>query len=100
MRPTLARRARARPSGDPGRLPWSGPRPSGRRRLAERAGQPAARGDRELAEHLAQMPLDRAGAEEQLGADLRVGEPVAGQARDLILLRGELVAHLRAARAD
>ena len=34
--------------------------------------------DPELAEHLGQVPLDRARAEEQLGADLRVRLPVGG----------------------
>src|SRR4051794_34922445 len=51
-----------------------------------------ARRDPELGEHLAQVPLDRPGADEQPRADLWVGEPFAGEARDLLLLRGELVA--------
>jgi hypothetical protein len=37
------------------------------------------------------MPFNCPSAEEQLGADLRVGAPVAGQARDLRLLRRELI---------
>src|SRR3954463_6793369 len=37
------------------------------------------------------MPLDGAVAEEQLGADLRVGVSFGGEACDLRLLRGERV---------
>ena len=48
----------------------------------------------ELGVHLAQVPLDGAGAEEQAGADVRVREPVTGQLGDLTLLRGEIVARL------
>ena len=58
-----------------------------------------ARADPELAEHLAQVPFDGAGAEEQPGADLRVGQAVAGQAGDLLLLGRELVARLDGALA-
>ena len=43
--------------------------------------------DSELGEHVAQVPLDGAWAEEQAGADLRVREPVAGELGDLSLLR-------------
>src|SRR4051812_1447813 len=38
------------------------------------------------------MPLDCAGAEEQLGRDLGVREAVLGQPRDLRLLGGEYIA--------
>jgi NADP-dependent 3-hydroxy acid dehydrogenase YdfG len=56
-----------------------------------------AGGDAELREHLAQVPFDRAGAEEELGPDLGVGLPVAGARRDLHHLRGEApVGFLRA----
>jgi hypothetical protein len=48
----------------------------------------AAGGDGELGEDLAQVVLDRARADEQPGADLRVGQTVAGQPRDLRLLGG------------
>src|SRR5260370_10447436 len=48
--------------------------------------------DVELGEDLAQMPFDGAGAEEQLGADLRIRQPVTCEPGDLHLLRGELVA--------
>ena len=41
-----------------------------------------------------QVPLDRARTEEQLGTDLRVGEPVAGEPGDLLLLRREILARL------
>src|SRR5262245_33303698 len=50
--------------------------------------------DVELAEHLAQVVLDRARAEEELGADLRVGVPVAHQPCDLDLLGRQGVARV------
>src|SRR4029079_19632382 len=56
-----------------------------------------ARADPELQEHLLQMPLDGARAEEQLGADLRVGPAGDGKPRDVLLLRCELVAGVVAA---
>jgi hypothetical protein len=37
------------------------------------------------------MPLDRARAEEKLGADLRIRTPVTGEPGDLCLLRSELI---------
>jgi hypothetical protein len=40
----------------------------------------------QLGEHIAQVPLDGARADEQLGADLGVGPPVAREPRDLRLL--------------
>jgi hypothetical protein len=48
----------------------------------------------QLGEHLVQVVLDGARADEQTGADLSVGEAVAGELRDLRLLGGELVAGL------
>ena len=45
------------------------------------------------------MPLDRARAQEQFRADLRIGLPVPGPPSDLPLLRGELVRYLRRALA-
>jgi hypothetical protein len=51
-----------------------------------------ARADVELGEHVAQMPLDRAGAEEQLRPDLGVGQAVPGEPGDLLLLGRDLVA--------
>src|SRR5919107_964960 len=59
-----------------------------------------ARADPELAEDLVQVIFDGAAADEQARADLRVREAVAGKARDLGLLRGELVAGLDRALAD
>src|SRR4029077_3148449 len=59
--------------------------------------QLAARADIELVEHLPQMPFDRAPAQEQLSADLRVGVPVAGEAGDLCLLGRELILRFDAA---
>src|SRR5205807_6756445 len=45
-----------------------------------------AGGNAELGEHVAQVPLDGAGADKQLGGDLLVGVPVSGQPGDLGLL--------------
>jgi MEDS: MEthanogen/methylotroph, DcmR Sensory domain len=45
------------------------------------------------------MPLDRAGAEEDLSADLGVGQPVAGAKGDLQLLRREVPLGARLAPA-
>src|SRR5262245_25688687 len=56
-----------------------------------------ARRHPQLHEHLAQMPLDRARAEKQLGADLRVRAPVSRQPDDVRLLRRELVSRRRIA---
>ena len=68
-------------------------------RLGAGAGEPAvlgrrraelpARGDTELHEHVVQVPLDRARADKQLRADLWVGQAVAGEPGDLLLLRRE-----------
>src|SRR3954454_14873817 len=49
-----------------------------------------ARADPELVEHLVQMPLDGAGAEVELRADLRVRPALAGQPGDELLLGREL----------
>ena len=53
----------------------------------------------ELREHVAQVPLDRARADEQLGADLRVRQALAGEPGDLLLLRREPPARARVAFA-
>src|ERR687898_3229940 len=66
----------------------------------QRVTEPLARADPELVEHLAQMPFDRAGADEEAGPDLRVGQSVTGEAGDLLLLRRELVARLGGALAN
>jgi len=50
-----------------------------------------SRDDLELGEHLSQVVVDRAGAEEQLGSDVGVGEPVGGEAGDVEFLGCELV---------
>src|SRR5215813_11407347 len=46
------------------------------------------------------MPLDRAGAEKELGANLRIRQTVLRQAGDVQLLGRQLVASLRRAFAD
>ena len=79
-RPLGAHAARRRP-------PWGlrpGPHAVGH---GERGCQFAPGPDPELGEHVAQVPLDGARAEEQAGADLGVREPVAGELGDLALLR-------------
>src|SRR3954469_1288228 len=70
------------------------PRPSSVKRRRSGAELLAA-DDIELAEDLVQVVLDRARADEQLGADLRVGVPFAGQARHLELLGRQGVARVR-----
>jgi hypothetical protein len=50
-----------------------------------------ARFDTEFDEDLFQVVLDGACAEEQPGADLGIREAIAGQPRDLGLLRGQLI---------
>src|SRR3984957_14318879 len=62
--------------------------------------QLAARADAKLAEHLAQMPFDGAGGQEQLGANLRIAKPVTSEPGDLHFLCGELIARLDRALAD
>jgi hypothetical protein len=56
-------------------------------KLRQRGVQFVAGPDAELGIYLAQVPFDRAGGQEQLGADLRVRQAVAGQPGDLLLLR-------------
>src|SRR3954452_19201030 len=53
-----------------------------------------ARADPKLAEHVVQMPLDGARAEEEPRPDLRIRQALTSQARDLSLLRGQVVARL------
>src|SRR3954447_26426702 len=67
-----------------------------RARAARGVAQIVARPDPELREHLAQVPLDGARTDEELGADLGIRPPIGGEARDLSLLRGELVTCLDA----
>src|SRR5215475_9510267 len=59
--------------------------------LGQRRPELPARGDTELREHVAQVPLDRARADEELRADLRIRQAVAGEPGDLLLLRRELL---------
>src|SRR5262249_33949519 len=57
------------------------------------------RGDPQLGEDLVQVPFDGAGADEQLGRDLRVRPAVARESRDVQLVRREVVARVVAALA-
>src|SRR3954454_15352811 len=85
-----SRRARACPGQAPGSL-------RGRRLPAQaREGvvEAHARADPELREHLLQVPFDRARAEEELRADLRVRPAVASPSRDEVFLGRQLVARL------
>src|SRR6185436_17518690 len=63
----------------------------GLRIARQRADELIARGNVEFREHLVQVVLDRARADEQPRADLRVGQPFACQLGDLALLRRQLV---------
>jgi hypothetical protein len=54
--------------------------------VGQHAVELTAGADAQLGEDLAQVVLDGVGADEQPGADLRIGQPVAGQPRDLGLL--------------
>src|SRR5215471_14663095 len=62
-------------------------------------GELGAAGDVELAEDLAQVVFDGAGADEQPGGDLPVGQVLGDQAGDLLLLRGQHLLGLGGARA-
>src|SRR5215207_10667099 len=84
----------------PGYCPGQdGERLEGRDFAWQGVAQGSARADAELGEHLLQVPLDRAGAEEELGADLRVRPTVAREPGDVLLLGSELVARVVAALA-
>src|SRR5271157_4580858 len=73
---------------------------SGRpRKVCQSSAQLPARADAKLAEHLAQVPFDGAGAEEQLGGNLRIAKPVTSELGDLHFLCGELIARLDRALA-
>src|SRR6516162_1936024 len=67
--------------------------------VGQRSPELQARADLELGEDFAQVVLDGARADEQPGADLRVGQAVAGQAGDLGLLGGERVTRFNSALA-
>src|SRR5688500_6870130 len=85
LRPPRPAPSRQRPAG--GARP--GPGVDGCRYplgVRERASELPPRADVELHEHLTQVPFDRARAEEQLGADLRIRMPVARESGDLCLL--------------
>src|SRR5262249_17674145 len=73
--------------------------PRGAGAVGQRSVELPAGAELELGEYFAQVVLDGARADEQLGGDLRVGEAVAGQAGDLGLLRGERVARFHGALA-
>src|SRR5471032_735241 len=66
----------------------------------ERVSEPPPRRHTELDEHLAQMPLDRAGAYEELGADLTIRLSLHRQASDQVLLGCEVIPCVVAPLAD
>jgi hypothetical protein len=90
--------------------PDAGPSRLGRGFLTDLGGNGAALGigqcgaelapgaDLQLVEHLPEVPLDRARAEEELRADLRVRVPVGRQAGDLRFLRSQFISRLDRAR--
>src|SRR5690348_3582769 len=74
-------------------VPSAGPQPPAGGRLGSGQRQVVpelpAGADAELGEHLAQVVLRGPGADEQLGADLRVGVALGREPGDLRLLHGE-----------
>src|SRR6266487_2389918 len=59
-----------------------------------------AGGDAQFGEHLAEVPFNGAGADEQFRADPGVGASVSGQPDDVLLLLGELAVGVDLAFAD
>src|SRR3954454_19045406 len=57
------------------------------RGVRQRVVELTARADAQLGEDMAQVPLDRAGADEELRADLGIRAPIAREAGDVRLLR-------------
>src|SRR6202023_1969399 len=76
------------------RSPWAPGRLGILPELRQRDLQFVAGADGEFGVHLTQVPFDRARGQEQLRADLRIRQAIAGQPGDLLLLRRELVARL------
>src|SRR4051794_31445993 len=96
-----SRRPGRAPAGTYGRK-W-GPLGGGRRRRRLRVvrcrAELFARVDPELREYAAQVPLDRARADEELCADLGIRAALGGEACDLRLLRGKPVTRVGRALA-
>jgi hypothetical protein len=65
--------------------------------LFERLVDLSARGDAELAENRAQVPLGGSSTDEQPNTDISVRMSVAGEPHDRRLRRGELAVRLRRA---
>src|SRR4051812_42175282 len=106
MRPLASARIWETRGGCPGPAPGRAARP-GVRLLASRSTcqglqvvivvgehqrELGAGGDRELGEHFAEVVLDGARTDEELGSNLRVRVAVSCKPRDLRFLRGELPA--------
>lgn len=68
---------------------WS-PRPGGSCESGQLRGQLFPGSDVELREHFAEVPLDGMRAQEQLGSDLRVRQPITSESSDQLLLSSEL----------
>src|SRR5690348_10543424 len=101
MTPACSSGPHSAPVEGPGPVTWVAPwvAPWGRPGLArvgagQRVPQLPPGTDAELGEHVSQVPLDRPRAEEEPRADLRIGQPVAGEPRDLPLLGGQIVTRL------
>ena len=68
--------------------------------VGECVAETSAGADAELGEHLVQVVLGRAGADEKLRADLGVGAALGGEPGDPRLLGGEYLAGFDRALAD
>src|SRR5436190_432625 len=68
---------------------WVASRQPALKLAGRNAAELVARGDVQLQEDLPQVVLHRARADEQLCADLRVGQTVSGESSDVCLLRCE-----------
>src|SRR5438105_14489846 len=84
----------------PASLRTLAPREKRRARVGRQClGELRARADAKLGKDLAEVVLDGVLADEEPPADFRIGEAVAGEARALRLLRGEVASRLDGAFA-
>src|SRR3954452_20042637 len=94
MAPHEARAARrsVAPGESPGLSPGRGVR------VELQCRELVSRSDLELREDVAEREVERAGAEEELGPDLAVGQPFAYEAGNLYLLRSQARLRVRPTR--